>query len=139
MFEIKAGESLFRFTFVERLEDIEDRDQDLIICWLEVQGSGMSLQCECELTLFDIMTLRDRLEHFYQSISQGKTPKQIIYSPRVPNFSCEITQAADVDAIGFNFKVCPSMLTLWTMQGGMLIDQSYFPGLIAGLNDILSN
>lgn len=139
MFEIKAGDSLFRFTFVERLEEIEDRNQDLIICWLEVQGSGMSLQCECEFSLFDIKALRDQLEQFYQSLSQGRFPKKIDYSPRVPTFNCEIVQAKDTDVIGFNFKVCPSMLTLWTMQGGMLIDQSYFPGLIAGLNDILSN
>jgi len=139
MFEIKTEEALFRFSFIERIEEPEDRRQDLIMCWLEVEGSGVKLQCQCEFSLYDLEELRNKLASFQKSISDNQLPSPIVYTPRVSTFQCEISQAADADIIGFNFRVTPDILTRWTLTGGTVIDQSYFPHLISGINSILTN
>ncbi|MDU5454949.1 MAG: hypothetical protein E6095_15680 [Pseudescherichia vulneris] len=139
MFEIKTDDALFRFSFVERVEEPEDRRQDLIICWLEAQGSGISLGCECEFSLFDLEELRDKLTQFWHCLSNNQAPVPVVYAPRVNTFQFDIHHAIDAYAIGFNFKIMPNRLSLWTLEGGMLIDESYFPGLIHGINSILTN
>ncbi|MGP3594213.1 hypothetical protein [Vagococcus sp. WN89Y] len=139
MFEIKNDDALFRFSFIERIEEPEDRRQDLIMCWLEVAGSGISLECKCEFSLFDLEEFRDKLHHFYQLLSTNQAVPPIVYAPRTNTFQCDIRHASDADVIGFNFKITPDMLTRWTVEGGTLIDQSYFPDLIAGIDSILTN
>ncbi|WP_124234115.1 hypothetical protein [Erwinia psidii] len=139
MFEIKTDDTLFRFTFIERLEEPEDRRYDLIMCWLETEGSGISLACECEFSLFDLEELRDKLSYFYQLLSENKQPSPITWAPRVPTFNIDIISDDNFLAVGFNFKITPNILTRWTLEGGTLIDQTYFPDLIRGIDSILTN
>ena len=139
MFEIKNESVLFRFSFVERIEVLEDRRQDLIVCWLEIEEPSITLQCECELTLFDLERLRDMLSRFYEKISNNIEAAPELFTPRVPVFSFEIRKVEGGDIIGFNFTASPQEDEGWTLKGGIVIDQSYFPGLIRGVESILSN
>lgn len=139
MFEIKNESVLFRFSFVERIEVLEDRRQDLIVCWLEIEEPSIKLQCECELTLFDLERLRDMLSHFYEKISNNTEAAPELFTPRVPVFAFELRAVEGGDIIGFNFTASPQEDEGWTLNGGIVIDQSYFPGLIRGVESILSN
>lgn len=139
MFEIKNESALFRLSFIERMDEPEDRRQDLIMCWLEVQEPCIKLQCQCELTLFDLENLRDMISRFYEDISNTIDVPPASFSPRIETFSCEFRQVVGADYIGFNFNVSPHEDDGWELKGGIAIDQSYFPGLIRGIDSILTN
>lgn len=139
MFEIKNESVLFRFSFVERIEVLEDRRQDLIVCWLEIEEPSIKLQCECELTLFDLERLRDMLSRFYDKISNNIEAAPELFTPRVPVFAFEVREVEGGDIIGFNFTASPQEDEGWMLKGGIVIDQSYFPGLIRGVESILTN
>lgn len=139
MFEIKNESVLLRFSFVERIEVLEDRRQDLIVCWLEIEEPSIKLQCECELTLFDLERLRDMLSRFYKKISNNIEAAPELFTPRVPVFAFELREVEGGDIIGFNFTASPHEDEGWTLKGGIVIDQSYFPGLIRGVESILTN
>lgn len=139
MFEIYVDDALFRLSFVERIEEPEDRRLDLITCWLEAKRGGINLQCECEFSLHDLESLRTQLSEFYKAISEHRAPTQITYSPRYPTFKLNIFGAKDSNTIGFNFRVTPDVVESWALEGGMIIDQSYLTTLIAGIDSILTN
>lgn len=139
MFEIKNENALFRLSFIERLEEPEDRRQDLIMCWLEINEPCISLQCECELSLFDLFSLKDMLSRFDQSLSGNKKPASFHFKPRIETFTCECLVVEGGDVIGFNFTASPHLDDGWMLRGGIAIDQSYFPALIRGVESILSN
>jgi len=134
MFEIKNESVLFRFSFVERIEVLEDRRQEL-----EIEEPSIKLQCECELTLFDLERLRDMLSQFYEKISNSTEAAPELFTPRVPVFAFELREVEGGDIIGFNFTASPQEDEGWTLKGGIVIDQSYFPGLIRGVESILTN
>lgn len=139
MFEIKNEDALFRLSFIERLEEPEDRRQDLIMCWLEVEAPGITLQSECELTLFDLKSLQELLSGFYASLSQNIAPQPISFAPRIQTFTCEIIPVEGSNSAGFNFTASPHQHDGWTLKGGIAIDQSYFPKMINGIESILTN
>lgn len=139
MFEIMNESALFRLSFIERREEPEDRRLDLIFCWLEIEQPCIKLQCQCELTLFDLKNFRDMLVRFYENIEQNiKTPPES-FVPRIETFTCEVRQVESADFIGFNFTASPHEDEGWMLKGGIAIDQSYFPGLIRGIESILSH
>jgi hypothetical protein len=139
MFEIKNEDALFRLSFIERLEEIEDRRQDLIMCWLEIEEPCISLHCKCELSLFDLEDFRNKLSRFYESILANIKPVPFSFIPRIETFTCECLQVEGGDYIGFNFTASPHQDDGWTLKGGIAIDQSYLPGLISGIESILTN
>lgn len=139
MFEIKNENALFRLSFIERLEEPEDRRQDLIMCWLEIEEPCVSLRCQCELSLFDLSTLKDMLSSFYASLSNHAKPAPFRFVPRIETFTCECVLVEGGDYVGFNFTASPHQDDGWMLQGGIAIDQSYFPALISGVESILSN
>ena len=139
MFEVMNESALFRLSFIERLEEPEDRQLDLIICWLEIEESCIKLQCQCELTLFDLKKLRDMLVRFHKNIEQSFETLTESFTPRIETFTCEVRQVEGTDFIGFNFTASPHEDEGWMLKGGIAIDQSYFPRLIRGIESILSN
>jgi len=139
MFEIRNENALFRFSFIERIEEPEDRSQDLIMCWLEIEESCIMLQCQCELTLFDLENLRNMLSRFYERILNNNQALPEYFAPRIETFTCEVRQVEGADFVGFNFTASPHEDEGWTLKGGIAIDQSYFPGLISGIESILAN
>ena len=38
------------------------------MCWLEIAGCSIKLQCQCELTIFDLESLKEMLSEFYASL-----------------------------------------------------------------------
>ena len=130
---------LFRFSFIERLEEPEDRSLDLIMCWLEIVEPCISLQCQCELALFELEELRDKLSAFYACLSKNVKPAPVTFVPRIETFTCEIRQVVGTDLVGFNFTASPHQDEGWVLKGGIAIDQSYFPGRIRGIESILTN
>ncbi len=139
MFEIKNENALFRLSFIERIEEPSNRRLDLVMCWLEVVDPYINLQCQCELTLFDLESLRDSLSKFYASINSGLRPLPFQFSPRVENFTIECLQVEGGDYVGLNFTIRPHLSDGWTLNGGIALDQSYFPALIQGVESILTN
>ena len=139
MFEIKNENALFRFSFIERIEVLEDRRQDLIMCWLEIEEPGIKLQCECELTLFELERLQDMISRFYDKITKNIEAPPEVFTPRVPIFTCEFRRVEGTDVIGFNFTASPHEDEGWMLKGGIGIDQSYLSGLISGVESILTN
>lgn len=139
MFEIKNQDALFRLSFIERLEELEDRRLDTIMCWLEIEEPCIKLQCQCELTLFDLKRLRDMLSCFYEKLTQNIETSPVSFSPREQMFTCELRQVEGADFVGFNFTASPHQDEGWMLKGGIVIDQSYFPSLISGIESILSN
>lgn len=137
MFEIKNEEALFRLSFVERLEEPEDRELDLIICWLEIKDNFVNVGCECELSVFDLHLFRDKLKGFYSQFFEN--PEPVCFEPRMPVFEINCLQLKDSDSVGFNFIVRPELSSGWVVNGGIIIDQSYFPSLLQGIESILDN
>lgn len=139
MFEIKNEDTLFRFSFIERIEEPEDRRLDLIMCWLEIAGCSINLQCQCELTIFDLESLKEMLSEFYASLYKNGRPKPVHFAPRMKAFTCEFNAVEGSNLIGFNFTATPAIYDSWQLTGGIAIDQSYFPALIQGIESILTN
>ncbi|MGL6020544.1 MAG: WapI family immunity protein [Gibbsiella quercinecans] len=138
MFEINAGaDALFRFTFVERLKEPEDRELDLINCWLEVNVPCIQLQCLCEFTPYELNVFFEQLSRFYSSLSSGSVPATIKFSPRIGILDITIRQISDSGVIGFTFWIRPDIQAGSELTGGLCFDQSYFPGLLAGLRSII--
>lgn len=139
MFEIKNGDTLFRLSFIERIEEPEDRRLDLIMCWLEITGCGINLQCQCELTIFDLESLKDGITHFYTALNKTGRPKPVSFAPRVPAFTCGLNIYQGSDYIEFTFSATPDVYEGWKLTGSITIDQSYFPSLMQGIESILTN
>lgn len=139
MFEIITDDSHFRFTFVERMIEPTDPQLDLIICWLEVGDPSVKLQCQCEFTPYELEKLHNQLSAFYKHLGEWPLSMQINFTPRYPVFSLVIGKGKDSDCVGFSFRVVPTVHDSWSLQGGMAIEQSYFPSLIRGINSILTN
>jgi len=139
MFEIKNEDTLFRLSFIERIEEPEDRRLDLIMCWLEIAGCSINLQCQCELTIFDLESLQEMLSEFYASLYKNGRPKPVQFAPRMKSFTCEFNAVEGSDLISFNFTATPAIYDSWQLTGGIAIDQSYFPALIQGIESILTN
>ncbi len=139
MFEIKNEDVLFRLSFIERLEEPEERSLDLIMCWLEIEEPCIKLQCQCELAQFELEELRDKLSAFYECLPYKVKPAAIAFVPRIETFTCEVRQVVGADEFGFNFTASPHEDEGWMLKGGIVIDQSYFPRLIRGVDSILSN
>lgn len=139
MFEIKNEGVLFRLSFIERIEEPEERSLDTILCWLEIEEPCINLQCQCELAVFDLEELRDKLAAFYKCLSLNVKAPAFSFVPREETFTCEVRQVRGADLVGFNFTASPHQDEGWMLKGGIAIDQSYFPGLIGGIESILTN
>ncbi len=139
MFEITNNEEIFRLSYVERLIDLDERSLDKINCWLEIKNPYMALQCQCEVFAFDLKNLRDSLDVFYQSLSNSATPAPLSFTTFVPAFSCEINAVDESHHIEFKFKATPNEGESWQLSGEMVINQSYFPELINGIESMLAN
>jgi hypothetical protein len=139
MFEIKNEDTLFRLSFIERIEEPEDRRLDLIMCWLEISGCSINLQCQCELTIFDLESLKGMISEFYTSLTRNGRPDPVTFAPRMPVFSCGFNIVGGSDLVGFTFSATPHVYDSWQLTGGIIIDQSYFPSLIEGIESILTN
>ncbi|AHK21983.1 WapI family immunity protein [Yersinia similis] len=137
MFEIYVEDDvLFRLTVIERLKEPEDRRFDLINCWLEIKVPCIQLQCICELTPDEIEIFHQNLSDFYDSLLVGTTPLPVKFKPRIGILDAEVIATIDGQGVGFNFRVCPDIEAGSELNAGIYLDQSYFPGLLAGLKEI---
>lgn len=109
------------------------------MCWLEINGCSISLQCQCELIPYDLVSLKKIMTDFYQSLSANKRPEPVSFSPRMSTFTCGFNVIGGSDAVGFSFTASPQIYESWKLTGGIIIDQSYFPALINGIESILTN
>lgn len=138
MFEINPGtDALFRLTFIERMKEPEDHDLDLINCWLEVKLPCIQLQCMCEFTPWELNNFSLKLREFYSSVQTNRLPEPVEFSPRIGVMHIELKQISDYGTLGFTFRIRPDMQAGSELTGGIGIDQSYFPQLLAGLRDII--
>lgn len=139
MFEIKNEDMLFRLSFIERIIVPEERQEDAIMCWLEIKDKYINLQCECELIPFDLQNLKSMTATFYEALFSSRPPKMVEFSPRMPFFTCGFVTSLDCDPVNFFFTASPHVYDSWELKGEIMIDQSYFPGLIQGIESILTN
>jgi len=139
MFEIKNGDTLFRLSFIERIEEPEEPLEDAIMCWLEINGCSISVQYQCELTPYDLKSLKDKITHFYSALNKTGRPKPVSFAPRVPAFTCGLNTLQGSDYVEFTFSATPDVYEGWKLTGSITIDQSYFPALIQGIESILTN
>lgn len=139
MVEIKNEDTLFRLSFIERVEEPEEPQEDLIMCWLEINGCNISLQCQCELTPYDLGSLKNMVSDFYNSLNRSEQPEPISFAPRMETFTCGFNLVEESDLVGFTFTASPNVYDSWKLTGGIMIDQSYFPALIRGIESILTN
>ncbi|MFC0142370.1 hypothetical protein ACFFJN_20765 [Erwinia mallotivora] len=139
MFEIKNEATLFRLSFIERIEEPEEPQEDEIRCWLEIEGCGINLQCQCELTPCDLTSLKEMISGFYASLSRNESPEPVSFAPRIETFTCGFNAILGSDSVGFTFSASPQVYDSWKLTGGIIIDQSYFPALIYGIESILTN
>lgn len=138
MIEIVNEEAAFRLSFIEKIEEPEERRLDLIKCWLEIKDSSISLSCQCDLTLLDLDDFRHGLTTFYADLLNGIAPKDYYFEPREPVLRLEVLKVRDADYCGLNFIVRPDLTDGWTLHGGIAIDQSYFPSLLQGIDALLN-
>ncbi|WP_313107027.1 hypothetical protein [Pseudescherichia vulneris] len=139
MIDITSGIRHFKLTPYERLTEPEEPAYSRIMVWVEFSVPALKTEFAAEFFVGQLEQSRKTMYDFYQAIKNGMKFKDINLTSVFDQVALKFHQAHFAETVGVSMVLKPeNHADSITLEDSFDIDESYFPGLLSGLDDIIS-
>lgn len=139
MIDIISGARHLKITPYERGSETEVTAYSLIMVWVEFSIPPLKTEFAAEFFVGQLEQSRSDICGFYQAIKNGIKFKDVNLTSAFEQVTLKFHQSHFAGAVGVSMVLKPeNHADSVTLEGFFEIDESYFPDLLSGLDDILS-
>lgn len=139
MINFSVGTLTLCITPWERVVPLDNLSESWVKSYVEYTLPGVKIQYTIELTIDEMMILRDALQRFYDNISTQKTCSDINFSSMEKYFRLSFSQVENREIAEVNILMLPERhADSVKVADTFYLDQSYFPIIISGLTEIIN-
>jgi len=139
MIDITSGSRHLKLTPYERLTEPEELAYSRIMVWVEFSLPALKTEFAAEFFFGQLQQSRDDMYDFYEGIKNGMKFKDINLISAFDQVALKFHQAHFAETVGVSMVLKPeNHADSITLEDSFDIDESYFPGLLSGLDDIIS-
>lgn len=139
MIDITSGTRHLKLTPYERLTESEELAYSRIMVWVEFSVPALKTEFAAEFFVGQLEQSRKAMCDFYQAIKNGMKFKDINLTSAFDQVALKFHQAHFAGTVGVSMVLKPeNHADSITLEDSFDIDESYFPDLLSGLDDILS-
>jgi len=139
MIDITSGTRHLKLTPYERLTESEELAYSRIIVWVEFSVPALKTEFAAEFFVGQLEQSRKAMYDFYQAIKNGMKFKDINLTSAFDQVTLKFHHAHFAGTVGVSMVLKPeNHADSITLEDSFDIDESYFPGLLSGLDDIIS-
>lgn len=139
MIDIQSGSRHLKLTPYERIPEPEERAYDRIMVWVEFLVPGLKTEFITEFSAGELELAREELQKLHQSLIVNQKSQPTELKSLFEQVIMTLHQSDFGDAVGINLTLKPEdhadSVTLKDFFG---IDQSYFPALLSGLDEMIN-
>ncbi|WP_227509347.1 hypothetical protein [Klebsiella aerogenes] len=139
MIDIISGDRHLKLTPYERVTEPEIPSYSRIMVWVEFSIPALKTEFAAEFFVGQLEQFRNDTQNFHQALKNGGESKDINLTSAFEQVVLKFHQAHFAGAVGVSMELKPeNHAESITLEGSLDIDESYFPDLISGLDDIFS-
>lgn len=139
MIDITSGDRHLKLTPYERVSEPEIPAYSRIMVWVEFSIPALKTEFAAEFFVGQLEQFRNDTQGFYQALKNGGKVKDINLTSAFEQVVLKLHQAHFAGAVGVSMELKPeNHAESITLEGSLDIDESYFPDLLSGLDDIIS-
>lgn len=139
MIDITSGTRHLKLTPYERLSEPEEPDYSRIMVWVEFSVPGLKTEFAAEFFVGQLEQFRKEVHGFQQALKNGIKFKDIDLSSAFEQVTLKFHQLHFAGAVGVSMVLKPEdHADSVTLEDSFDIDESYFPELLLGLEEIIS-
>lgn len=139
MIDINVGTLKFQLSPYEREYGEEDLFDDWIKTFVEYKLPELTVQYSAAFTVSELVDLKNKIKALYEDLLKQEPHSDISFESIERHISLQIRQVGHLDSAEVNIVLRPensaeSVKVIDTFY----LDQSYFPGLLAGLDEMIN-
>lgn len=139
MINITSGNRHLKLTPYERLTESEEPAYSRIMVWVEFSVPALKTEFAAEFFVGQLQQSRNDMYGFHQAIKNGMKFKDINLTSAFDQVALKFHQANFSGTVGVSMVLKPeNQADSITLEDSFDTDESYFPGLLSGLDDIIS-
>lgn len=139
MIDITSGDRHLKLTPYERLTEPEEPAYSRIMVWVEFSIPALKTEFAAEFFVGQLEQFRNDTLDFHQALKTGAKFKDINLTSAFEQVVLKFHQAHFTGAVGVSMVLKPeNHADSITLDDSFDIDESYFPDLLSGLDDIIS-
>lgn len=138
MIDITSGTRHLKLTPYERLTEPEEPAYSRIMVWIEFSVPALKTEFAAEFFVGQLQQSRNDMYDFYQAIKNGMKLKDINLTSAFDEIALKFHHAHFAGTVGVSMVLKPeNNADSITLEDSFDIDESYFPGLLSGLDDMI--
>ncbi|EQC2548546.1 hypothetical protein [Enterobacter sichuanensis] len=139
MIDITSGDRHLKLMPYERLTEPEVPAYSRIMVWVEFSIPVLKTEFAAEFFVGQLEQFRNDAHAFHQALTTGTKSKDIRLTSAFEQVMLKFHQAHFAGAVGVSMVLKPeNHADSVTLDDSFEIDESYFPDLLSGLDDIIS-
>lgn len=139
MIDITSGNRHLKLTPYERLTEPEQPAYSRIMVWVEFSIPALKTEFAAEFFVDQLEQSRNDMHGFHQAIKNGVEFKDINLTSGFEQVALKFHQAHFAGSVGVSMVLKPeNHAESVTLEDSFDIDESYFPDLLSGMDDIIS-
>ena len=139
MIDITSGDRHLKLTPYERLTEPEEPAYSRIMVWVEFSIPALKTEFAAEFFVGQLEQFRNDAHGFHQALKTRTKFKDINLTSAFEQVMLKLHQAHFAGAVGVSMVLKPeNHADSITLDDSFDIDESYFPDLLSGLDDIIS-
>ncbi|HFK5644403.1 MULTISPECIES: hypothetical protein [Enterobacter] len=139
MIDITSGDRHLKLTPYERLTEDEVPAYSRIMVWVEFSIPVLKTEFAAEFFVCQLEQFRNDKHALHQALKTGGKSKDISLTSAFEQVMLKFHQAHFAGAVGVSMVLKPeNHADSITLDDSFDIDESYLPGMLSGLDDIIS-
>ncbi|MDU5453330.1 MAG: hypothetical protein E6095_07310 [Pseudescherichia vulneris] len=139
MIDITSGTRHLKLTPYERLTEPQAPAYSRIMVWVEFSVPALKTEFAAEFFVGQLQQSRNDMYGFHQAIKNGMKSKDINLISAFDQVALKFHHAYFAGTVGVSLVLKPeNHADSITLEGSFDIDESYFPDMLSGLDDIIS-